>query len=297
MRTYAPAGVHGTSRLMGHAVDERPATTPGRTTRDEAVRAVANPRRLQERRGLAFGFCVLVAEPLLVGLTRRRWSGGEHIPAHGGCVVAANHISHVDPFTCAHFVYGYGRIVRFLTKAEVFELPVLGRIVRSAGQIPVYRLTTDASRSFVAAVRAVSSGQCVVVYPEGTITRQPELWPMTGRTGAARIALSADVPVIPVAQWGAHRILAPYARRPRLFPRRTITMAAGPPVDLSDLVGEPLTVEVLREATRRIMDDVTELLEGIRGEQAPVQRFDPRAQGVAEIGNPARHQRSKRRRP
>lgn len=258
---------------------------------------MANPRRLQERRGLAFGFCVLVAEPWLVLLTKRRWSGGENIPARGGCVVAANHISHLDPFTCAHFVYGHGRVVRFLTKAEVFDLPVLGRIVRSAGQIPVYRLSTDASRSFVAAVHAVESGKCVVVYPEGTITRQPELWPMTGRTGAARIALSAGVPVIPVAQWGAHEILAPYAKRPRLFPRRTITMAAGPPVDLSDLRDKPLTVEVLREATRRIMDDVTGLLEGIRGETAPVERFDPRTQGVAEIGNPYRTKRRNRRRP
>jgi 1-acyl-sn-glycerol-3-phosphate acyltransferase len=257
---------------------------------------VSKPRRLQEPRGWAFGFCVAVAEPPLVLLTKRRWKGGENIPAQGGCILAVNHISHLDPFTCAHFVYCWGRIVRFLAKAELFELPVLGRIVKNAKQIPVYRLTTDASLSFSAAVEAVEQGQCVVVYPEGTITRQPDLWPMTGKTGAARIALSSGVPVIPIAQWGAHRILAPYTTRPRLLPRKTIEMTAGRPVELDDLREEPLTPQVLLAATNRIMDDITRLLEGIRGEQAPAERFDPRTAGVSQIGNPhARQQRRTRK--
>jgi 1-acyl-sn-glycerol-3-phosphate acyltransferase len=255
---------------------------------------VAKPRRLQQRKGWAFGFCVLVLEPLLLLVTKRRWTGGEHIPATGGCVLAVNHNSHLDPLTCAHFVYAWGRIVRFLTKAELFEVPVLGRIVRSAGQIPVYRLTTDASLSFTAAVDAVGRGECVIVYPEGTITRQPDLWPMTGKTGAARIALSAGVPVIPVAQWGAHEILAPYTRRPHLLPRKTIAMSAGPPVDLDDLRESPLTPELLQEATHRIMDDVTGLLEGIRGQRAPAERFDARSAGVREIGNPRTRSRTPR---
>jgi len=257
---------------------------------------VANPRRLQQPKGWAFGLCVAIVEPLLLALTKRRWRGGENIPETGGCVLAVNHISHLDPLTCAHFVYGYGRIVRFLAKAELFDIPVLGRIVRSAKQIPVYRLTTDASLSFTAAVSAVEDGECVIVYPEGTITRQPELWPMTGKTGAARIALASGVPVIPVAQWGAHRILAPYAKRPHLFPRRTIAMTAGTPTDLDDLRGQPLTPEVLKQATDRIMDDVTRLLEEIRGEQAPAERFDPRVAGVREIGNPQARRTARDRR-
>jgi 1-acyl-sn-glycerol-3-phosphate acyltransferase len=270
------------------------ATRTARTRRG----SVAKPRRLQQPKGWAFGFCVAIAEPLLLVLTKRRWRGGENIPATGGCVLAVNHISHLDPLTCAHFVYAWGRIVRFLAKAELFDVPFLGRIVRSAKQIPVYRMTTDASLSFTAAVEAVRDGECVIVYPEGTITRQPELWPMTGRTGAARIALASGVPVIPVAQWGAHRILAPYAKRPHLFPRRTISMTAGPPVELDDLRELPLTPEVLRQASDRIMDEVTRLLEEIRGEKAPAERFDPRTAGVREIGNPtaARRTRDRRRR-
>ncbi|MGA8208952.1 MAG: lysophospholipid acyltransferase family protein [Nocardioidaceae bacterium] len=256
---------------------------------------MARPRRLQQRRGWAFGFCVAVLEPLLLLLTRRRWRGGENIPARGGCVLAVNHISHLDPITCAHFVFSWGRLPRFLGKAEVFEIPVLGRIAHSAKQIPVHRLTSEAARSFSAAVTAVEQGECVVVYPEGTITRQPDLWPMRGKTGAARIALATGAPVVPVAQWGAHEILPPYARRPHLLPRHTVSMTAGAPVDLDDLRRRPVTPQVLAEATGRIMDDVTRLLEEIRAARAPAERFDPRQAGVREIGNPRRKQSRDRR--
>jgi 1-acyl-sn-glycerol-3-phosphate acyltransferase len=257
---------------------------------------MGKPRRLQQPKGWAFGFCVAVLEPVLLLLTKRRWKGGENIPATGGCVLAVNHVSHLDPLTCGHFVYAWGRIVRFLAKAEMWDVPFVGRIIKSAKQIPVYRLTGDASKSFSAAVEAVEDGECVVVYPEGTITREPDLWPMTGRTGAARIALASGAPVIPVAQWGANHILAPYAKRPRLFPRKTIHMTAGTPVDLDDLRAQPLTPEVLHEATDRIMDEITRLLEDIRGEQAPAVRFDPRTAGVREIGNPHDKKTRNRRR-
>ena len=253
---------------------------------------MGNPRKVQQRRGWAFGFCIAVLEPLLLLLTKRRWVDGEKIPATGGVVLAANHVSHVDPLTFAHFVYAYGRLVRFLAKAAVFDVPVVGRIVRDARQIPVYRLTKDASKAFGAAVAAVEAGECVVVYPEGTITRDPGLWPMTGKTGAARIALASGVPVVPVAQWGANLILPPYTKKPLLFPRKTISVKAGDPVDLDDLRDKPLTPEVLSEATDRIMDAVTKLLEDLRGETAPAERFDSKKHGVAEIGNP--HARTKR---
>jgi 1-acyl-sn-glycerol-3-phosphate acyltransferase len=273
-----------------------PGSGAGQRTADEESAALAYPRKLQERRGWAFGFCIAIVEPLLRIFTRTRWIDGLKIPAEGGCVIAGNHVSHIDPFTFAHFVYGHGRLVRFLAKAEVLELPVVGRIIRAAGQIPVYRLTADASQAFRAAVKAVEEGKCVAVYPEGTITREPNLWPMVGKTGAARIALAADVPVIPIAQWGPQDILAPYAARPRLLPRKTMVMKAGDPVDLDDLRGQPLTPEVLRIATTRIMDDITRLLEEIRGEEAPLLRFDPRVAKVKQIGNPNREKIRRRRR-
>jgi 1-acyl-sn-glycerol-3-phosphate acyltransferase len=230
--------------------------------------------------------CVSVLRPLVMALTKRDWRGQENLPARGGCVLAVNHVSEFDPVPFGHFVYDNGRLPRFLGKAEVFAVPVLGRILRSAGQIPVYRKSADASKAFSAAVEAVRLGEAVVVYPEGTISRDPALWPMVGRTGAARIALTTGCPVIPCAQWGPQEILAPYGRRPRLLPRKTMRITAGDPVDLGDLAEQDVTNERLHEATARIMAAITALLEDIRKAQAPVERFDPRVAGVADIGNP-----------
>lgn len=260
---------------------------------------MAKPRELRQRRGWAWAFAVAIIKPLLLLFTKRRWVDGHKLPPEGGCVVVGNHISHLDPFTFAHFVYDHGRLPRYLAKAAVFDVPFVGLVVRKAGQIPVYRLTADASLAFRAAVDAVQQGECVAVYPEGTITRDPNLWPMTGKTGAARIALSTGAPVIPVAQWGANHILPPYAVKPHLVPRKTISMKAGDPVDLDDLRDRPLTPEVLRAATDRIMDALTAELAELRGEQPPAVRFDPRKAGVREIGNPNgdRHRRGRNRRP
>lgn len=231
-------------------------------------------------------FCVTVLRPPMMLLTKRDWRGGEHIPASGGCVLAVNHVSEFDPVPFAHFVYDHGRLPRFLGKAEVFKVPVIGRILTSAGQIPVYRKSADASKAFSAAVAAVAKGECVVVYPEGTISKDPELWPMRGKTGAARIALTTGRPVVPCVQWGPQEILAPYARRPHVFPRKVMQIRAAAPVDLSDLQGQEMTPDLLHEATDRIMAAITALLEDIRGAQAPAVRFDPEVAGVADIGNP-----------
>ena len=237
-------------------------------------------------------FMVTIVRPVLLAFTRPRWVDGEKLPASGGVVVAANHVSHVDPLTFAHLIHDHGRLPRFLAKAGLFDIVFVGHVLRSAGQIPVLRLSADATRAFSAAVESVQEGRLVVVYPEGTLTRQPELWPMTGRTGAAHIALVSGVPVIPVAQWGAQDILYPYAHRPRLFPRKTVHAKVGDPVDLEDLRGKPVTPALLREATERIMDDITALLEDIRGESAPAERFDPRRAGVRPTGNPHPHVRA-----
>jgi 1-acyl-sn-glycerol-3-phosphate acyltransferase len=242
----------------------------------------------RRRLGWAFAFCVAVVRPSMLLLTRRDWRGGGKLPATGGCVLVANHISHLDPLTYAHFVYDNGRLPRFLAKAEVMDVPVLGAILRSAGQIPVYRQSRTASESFRAAVAAVQRGECVIVYPEGTITRDPDLWPMVGKTGAARIALSTGAPVVPTAQWGAQHILPPYTKRPYLLPRKTIHIRAADPVDLDDLRDQPLTPGVLREASDRIMAAVTALLEEIREQRAPGMRFDPAARHVPLTGNPTR---------
>ena len=223
---------------------------------------------------------------LLMTLTRRDWRGAENLPSTGGFVVCPNHISYVDPFALAHFLYDNGHPPFFLAKSEVFEIPVLGRLLKAAQQIPVHRGTNQAAMAFSAAVVAVQEGKCVPIFPEGTLTRDPQLWPMTARTGAARVALATRCPVIPVAQWGPQEVLMPYGRALHLFPRKTMQMRAGPSVDLHDLYDRRLDAATLNEATARILDAITAQLETIRGEKAPAVRFDSRTAGVAEIGNP-----------
>jgi 1-acyl-sn-glycerol-3-phosphate acyltransferase len=96
---------------------------------------------------------------------------------------------------------------------------------------------------------------------------------MDGKTGAARIALSTKAPVIPVAHWGAQFVLAPYSKKLKLFPRKTMIVAAGKPVELSDLYDQEITGELLKEATSRIMDAITNELAIIRNQTPPAQRL------------------------
>jgi 1-acyl-sn-glycerol-3-phosphate acyltransferase len=248
-------------------------------------------RKLQERRGWAWGTVVAIVKPTLLTATKHEWIDGEKIPATGGCIIAMNHVSHIDPFTLGWLAYEHGRLVRYLAKDALFTIPVIGRIVTDARMIPVSRLSTDAAKAFEAAVIALNDGGCVGVYPEGTITKDPTGWPMRGKTGAARMALETGCPVIPIGQWGAQEILAPYTVRPHVFPRRTARYKVGDPVDLSEFLGRPMTNDVLHDATEKIMDAITELVADLRGEPAPATRFDPRAAGVNEIGNPNKKER------
>jgi 1-acyl-sn-glycerol-3-phosphate acyltransferase len=224
-------------------------------------------------------------------MTRRSWIDGEKIPATGGCILVVNHISHVDPLLTALFVWDHGRIPRYLAKSALFRTRFVGRVLSSANQIPVERLSKSAIGAYDAAVKAVNDGECVVVYPEGTLTRDPALWPMSGKSGAARIALATGVPVIPVAHWGAQDLLYPYASKPDLFPRKHIIMKAGDPLPLDDLRALQQTPQVVNDTTERIMAALTSLVAELRGEEAPPVRFDPRTAGVRPTGNPNRKER------
>jgi 1-acyl-sn-glycerol-3-phosphate acyltransferase len=258
-------------------------------------------RKLQQDRGWAMTVAAAILKPTLLTATSRTWIDGEKIPATGGCIVVLNHISHVDPLLSAHFVYDHGRLPRYLAKSGLFSNKYLGGFLSSAGQIPVERLSRNAIGAYDAAVRAIAEGECIVIYPEGTLTRDPGLWPMRGKTGAARIALATGCPVIPVGHWGAQEVLWPYTKRPHLVPRKNIVMKAGDPVPLDDLLAAPRTPETTARATERIMDAITAIVADIRGETPPAERFDPRSRGVRETGNPyddarrARHRTRRKR--
>lgn len=212
---------------------------------------------------------IIVLRPLLFLLLKRDWAGQENIMRKGGLILAPNHISYADVLAMAHFSFESGRYPVFLAKDSLFKVKLLGPVVRKLGQLPVHRGQLDAALVLKDAERAVAQGACVIVYPEATCTRDPDLWPMTAKTGVARLALATGAPVIPIAHWGAQHVLPYGSKRPHLFPRKTIRVVAGPPVDLSAYRDKPLNSETLRGATAAVMRDITALLAGLRGEQPP----------------------------
>jgi 1-acyl-sn-glycerol-3-phosphate acyltransferase len=221
------------------------------------------------------GFAIAVIRPLSTLLTKRVWLGSERIPAAGGVILAANHVSWLDPFALGHFVYSTGRLPRFMAKASLFHRPVIGMILRGAGQIPVHRGERDGAAALSDAVQALRDGEAVLLYPEGAITLDPDWWPMQAKTGVARLALMSGAPVIPVAQWGAQEILG-RSRRLRLFPRKTMQIHAMEP-----LLADPLpadtqpTREQLRAFTVEVMESVRAELQVIRGLPSPAGVWDP----------------------
>lgn len=221
-------------------------------------------RQYQPKAGFWIRLCVIVLYPLDSLFFKIRWHHLDRMPEHGGVLVAVNHISQADTACMARLIWQSGRIPRFLIKSGVFEVPIVGRVMRGAGQLPVYRATDQASDSLRAAEQAVRDGQCVIIYPEGTITKNPDYSPMAGKTGVARLALACpDVPLLPIGQWGAHRTLGRGGRF-RPLPRHRHEASIGQPVDLSRFRDREPTSELLNEVTDVIMAAITAQVDQLR---------------------------------
>ncbi len=223
----------------------------------------------REKGGFWIAFAAVFMYPLGWLFSSARYEGREHMPATGGALFVANHISHLDPIYSALFVHTSRRAPRFLAKHSLWKLPVLGTVLRGSEQIPVYRDSADAQQSLREGTLALQNGKVVVIYPEGTITRDPDGWPMSARTGVARLALTADVPVLPAVHWGTREVLDKYNRKFRPLPRKGVTVRCGPPVDLSAYRDRPVDAALLREVTDLLMTRVRDLLAEVRGEPAP----------------------------
>ena len=217
-----------------------------------------------------------VVRPTMNALTAKDWIGLEHIP-DSGFILVANHISELDPLALAHMVYNQGPLPHVLAKAELFQIPVVGKMLEGMRHIPVER-TRGGGASLEAAELVLADGGAILIYPEGTITQDPQLWPMRAKTGAARLALKTGAPVIPAGQWGIQEMFPRRSRYPRVWPRKTARIKVGPEVDLADLREVPHTRAVLDEATERIMSAITAQVEDLRGVTMQVGRFDPRTQ-------------------
>jgi 1-acyl-sn-glycerol-3-phosphate acyltransferase len=226
-----------------------------------------------------------VVIPLLRAITKRTWIGAENLPKSGPTIVISNHLSYIDVLLLTFFLYKNGRAPRYLGKEGVFKVPVLGKILLAAGQVPVQRESATASDALKHAIALINAGHLIGVYPEGTLTRDADHWPMIAKTGLARLAITTKAPVIPIVQWGTQIAMPTYGKKIRLFPRTKITLICGKPLDFSPWFGKESDPQALIEATAYAMRELTTTLEGIRGEKRPAVIFDPHTSALPRTGN------------
>ncbi len=188
---------------------------------------------------------ILFARGVFAGLGLRfTVEGAEHVPADGGAVLASNHIGYLDFTFCGLAARPQGRLVRFMAKESVFRHRVSGPLMRGMHHIPVDRAAGAAA--FDAALEALKAGEIVGVFPEATISRSFHVKEL--KTGAARMAQAADVPIIPMALWGSQRVYTK-GRKPSRRRGIPITIAVGEPFR-PEPTADP--VEVTAEMGRRI---------------------------------------------
>src|SRR4051794_19293497 len=222
---------------------------------------------------------IVLIYPLSSLIFRLRYRHAVRLPARGPVLLVANHVSILDPLACGRMVFDAGRLPHFLAKESVFK-GVVGTLLRSAGQIPVARFSADAHAALDAAKADLDAGNLIVIYPEGSVTRDPDWWPMQARTGVARLALTTDAVVLPVAQWGPQALHDYHAKKLHLRLRTPADYLVGEPVDLSALraevrAGRPLDAALLRETPALLMPRARDQLAELRGESAPP-AFHPR---------------------
>ena len=192
-----------------------------------------------------------------------RWNieGVENIPKHGGVILAFNHIAFLDPFAAAYAVHLAGRRPRFLAKAELFDDKRVSWILKGAGQIPVRRGTAQAPMALDDAVAALRRGEAVVIFPEGTITDDPDLHPMEPKTGMARLALASGVPVIPCALWGTANVWPKGFAKRWWPPKQDILVRVGQPMAVN---GDPESTEDWARVGHEVMEAVARLVASLR---------------------------------
>ena len=213
-------------------------------------------------------------------------TGQEKLPKKGAYILVSNHVTNLDALAVAYFVYAQlKRAPHFMAKESLFRLPLIGPIITAAGQIPVYRSHHRNDEPLRAAHAFLKAGHSIAIFPEGTLTRSPDLWPMRGKTGAIRLALETGVPVYPVGQWGSEVILPQYGSRFRPGFWKPVRLLVGDEINLDNYRKKQLNPDELNEATKLVMQTITELVEVLRDEKAPFELWDPQKAGQTVSGN------------
>lgn len=224
--------------------------------------------------------------PLVRVLFNVEVKGIEKLPKDGPYILCFNHVTHLDPLAVAYGTYfKIKRGPHFLAKGGLFKVPVLGPILIAAGQVPVYRGGRRNIEPMEAAFKFLEAGHVITIFPEGTLTREPNGWPMRGKTGSVRMAIDAGVPIFPVGQWGSEIVLPTYTKKLRPKPWHKVRMLIGDEIDLSKFKGKKLTTDELKVATEIVMSAITKQVEELRGLKAPAKRYDPADHGQSQFGN------------
>jgi 1-acyl-sn-glycerol-3-phosphate acyltransferase len=197
-----------------------------------------------------------ILKPLLRGIYRIRVEGLENVPKRGPAIIAANHLSFLDSFFIPLVVPK--RRVTYLAKADYFKSWKTAWFFKMVGQIPMDRSGGSKSKAALdTALGVLKEGKLLGIYPEGT--RSPDGYLYRGRTGVARLALTAGVPVIPVGLVGTVEVMPKDAKMPRLSGRQTVRVKYGRPLDFSRYAGRERDRMVLRSATDEIMYEIMQL--------------------------------------
>lgn len=224
--------------------------------------------------------------PAVALLFRIRVKGKENLPKSGGYVLAANHVTSLDAVAVAYMMFfKLKRAPHYLAKEGLFRTPIVGPVLLACGQIPVFRTGRANKDPMEAAYKVLRAGHCIGIFPEGSLTRDPKQWPMRARTGAVRLALEAGVPIVPLGQWGTEQVMDTYSSKIRPKPWHKVRMIIGKPIDMSAYIDKKNSVDDLIELSDKVMDEITKLVEELRGEKAPAKRFVPSEHGLPEHGN------------
>jgi 1-acyl-sn-glycerol-3-phosphate acyltransferase len=202
-----------------------------------------------------------ILKPWLAMWFRWHIEGMENIPKAGPAILAFNHIAYLDPFASAYVVDKAGRRPRYLTKSELFEDKRIAWVLKGAKQIEVRRGTREAPMALDHAFESLEGGEIIVVFPEGTITTDPDLVPLPPKSGTARLALGSDAPLIPCALWGTQNVWPKnYAKR-WWPPRQDILVRIGEPMRIS---GEADSLEDWKKVSEAVMDEIAVLVAGLK---------------------------------
>jgi len=204
----------------------------------------------------------LTVRPIIALWFNWRFEGREHIPREGPLLIACNHISYFDPLAHGYLLVKSGRRPRFLAKHELYNHPVLRALLHGTGQIPVER-GSGSQAPVEAATAALKEGAAIIVYPEGTVTTNSDFSPMRGKTGIARLTLTSEVPILPIAVWGSQHVWQRDGARSLSF-GRPVWVKVGPPMDFSQFDGQQDDPQTLRKVTDTVMDELTRLVNDLR---------------------------------